>query len=334
MLFKKIIGIDFGTFKSRVILPEKGIIFEQPTVVALNKETKKVIHVGDDAEDMLGKTPLDIDIVRPLKNGVLLNYRSAEAFIAHLIGLAVGRVSFARCSVIMGVPTSISSVERRALEEATLNAGARNLLLFPTSYLAALGSDLDISRAFGNMVVDMGGGTTEAAVLSLNGMVCSNSSKYASITINEAIINQLKKLYGMLIGEIMAEKIKIKIAKAIIVDKQEEIEVRGRDVTSGMPKNIKIRSNDVHDAIKPILNQIILSIRGVLEKTPPELSSDIVDSGIVVSGGGAKLKNFNDLLVKALGIPVVFTESPEHTTSFGIQKILDNFDEYSNRARI
>lgn len=334
MLFRKIIGIDFGTYKSRIILPDKGIIYEESTIVAIDKKTKKMIYVGEDAENMLGKTPVDIDILRPLKNGVLLNYRAAESYLSNLISIAVGKISFTRSTVVMGVPSSISSVEKRALEEAVLNAGARSLLLFPSSYLAALGSELDISKPFGNMIVNIGAGTTESAVMSLNGIVCSNSSKSASFSINEAIINHIKKVYGLLIGELMAEKIKLKIAKAILSEKQEILEVRGRDVSNGMPKNIKLKSNDIYDCIKPVLSQIIQSIRSVLEKTPPELSSDIVDSGIVISGGGAKLDKLNDLLVKALGIPIVFTDEPEYTTAYGIKKIIENFEDLSYRGNL
>ncbi|MFW5720640.1 MAG: rod shape-determining protein, partial [Candidatus Dojkabacteria bacterium] len=198
----------------------------------------------------------------------------------------------------------------------------------------ALGSGLDIDRPFGNMIVNMGSGTTETAIISLNGVVISNSSKLASHALNEAIIVYFKKVYGLIIGEAMAEKIKLNVCSAITVETQRELDVRGRDATTGMPRNVLVRTNDMHEAIKSILNQIILSIRSVLEQTPPELSSDVVDTGIVVSGGGVLLDKFSNLLVKALGIPVVTAENPIHATALGIQKILDDFDRYSYKGKV
>jgi rod shape-determining protein MreB len=283
---------------------------------------------------MLGKTPVDIDIVRPLKNSVLSNYRAAEQLLKYLIGFGTSKVSFVKPDVVLSVPSVITSVEKRALEEAALNAGAGEVYLFPSSYLGALGSGLDIEKPFGNMIVNMGGGTTETAVLSLNGIVISNSSKQASLALNEALVNYFKKIYGLIIGEMMAEKIKTNLCSAIVVDNQKELEVRGRDATTGMPRNIVVKTNDLHEAIKPVLNQIIISIRSVLERTPPELSSDIVDTGIVVCGGGVLLDNFTNLLVKALGIPVVIAESPEHCTAIGIKKIIENMEQYGYKGRI
>ncbi len=334
MKFKKTIGIDLGTVKTRVIMPQKGIIYEQPTIIAFDKVGKQIITVGEGAEEMLGKTPLDIDIIRPIKNSVLSNYRAAESLLKYLINLAVGRVSFVKPDVVLSVPSIITSVEKRALEEAALNAGAGEVFLFPSSYLSAIGTGLDIEKPFGNMIVNMGGGTTETAVISLNGIVISNSSKQASLALNEAIINYFKKIYGLIIGEMMAEKIKIRLSSAIIVENQKELEVRGRDGTTGMPRNIMVRTNDIHEAIKPVLNQIVLAIRSVLEKTPPELSSDIVDTGIVVCGGGVMLDKFTNLLVKALGIPVVIAEDPQHCTALGIKKIIENFEAYGYKGRI
>lgn len=334
MRFKKILGIDLGTVKSRVIVPQKGIVYEQPTIIAFDKLSKQIISVGEGAEDMLGKTPVDIDIVRPLKNSVLSNYRAAEKLLKYLIGFGTSKVTFVKPDVILSVPSIITSVEKRALEEAALNAGAGEVYLFPSSYLGALGSGLDIEKPFGNMIVNMGGGTTETAVLSLNGIVISNSSKQASLALNESIINYFKKIYGLIIGEMMAEKVKTNLCSAIIVETQKELEVRGRDATTGMPRNIVVKTNDLHEAVKPVLNQIIISIRSVLEKTPPELSSDIVDTGIVVCGGGVLLDNFSNLLVKALGIPVVIAENPDHCTALGIKKIIENMEQYGYKGRI
>ncbi len=334
MRFKKILGIDLGSVKSRVIVPQKGIIYEQSTIIAFDKLSKQIITVGDGAEEMLGKTPVDIDIVRPLKNSVLSNYRAAESLLKYLIGFGTSKVSFVKPDVVLSVPSIITSVEKRALEEAALNAGAGEVYLFPSSYLGALGSGLDIEKPFGNMVVNMGGGTTETAVLSLNGIVMSSSSKQASLALNESLLNYFKKIYGLIIGEMMTEKIKTKLCSAILVDVQKEMEVRGRDATTGMPRTLTIKTNDLHEAIKPVLNQIILSIRSVLEKTPPELSSDIVDTGIVICGGGVLLDNFSNLLVKALGIPVVTADNAEHCTALGIKKIIENMEMYGYKGRI
>jgi rod shape-determining protein MreB and related proteins len=334
MRFKKILGIDLGTVKSRVIVPQRGIVYEQPTIIAFDKLSKQIITVGEGAEEMLGKTPVDIEIVRPIKNSVLSNYRAAESLLKYLINQGTSKVSFVKPDVILSVPSVITSVEKRALEEAALNAGAGEVYLFPSSYLAALGTGLDIGKPFGNMIVNMGGGTTETAVLSLNGIVISNSSKQASLSLNEALINYFKKIYGLIIGEMMAEKIKTNLCSAIIVDNQKELEVRGRDATTGMPRNIAVKTNDLHESIKPVLNQIILSIRTVLEKTPPELSSDIVDTGIVVCGGGVLLDKFTNLLVKALGIPVVTAENPEHCTALGIKKVMENMEMYGYKGKM
>lgn len=334
MRFKKTLGIDLGTVNTRVVLPEKGIIYEAPTIIAFDKLAKKIITVGEGAEEMLGKTPTDIEIIRPIRNSVLSNYRAAEAMLRYLISLGVGKVSFVKPNVVISVPSNITSVEKRALEEAALNAGAGEVYLFPSSLLGALGSGLEIHKPFGNMVVNMGGGTTETAVLSYNGVVVANASKQASLSLNEALMNYFKKIYGIIIGETMADKIKINLCSAIVVDTQREMEVRGRDATTGMPRSLNVKTNDVYDAIKPLLNQIVISIRSVLEHTPPELSSDIVDTGIIVCGGGVLLDNFTKLLTKALGIPVVIAENPELCTALGIKKILENFETYGYKGRI
>jgi rod shape-determining protein MreB and related proteins len=333
MFLRKIIGIDFGTVKSRIIDAEKGIIFELPTVIAIEKPTKKIVAVGTDAEEMIGKTPIDIDIIRPVKNSVLSNYRASESLLRYLINKSIGKLSFVKPIVVLAVPSVITSVEKRALEEAALSAGAGDVYLFPSSYLAALGSGLEIDKPLGNMIVNIGGGTTESAVLSFNGIVVSNSTKYASLSINEAIVNYFKKMYGLVIGEAMSDRIKTGIASAIPMEKQMEIEVRGRDATTGMPKAVLVKTNDLVEAIKPVLSQIIISIRSVLEKTPPELSSDIVDTGIMLSGGGALLNEFSTLLIKAMGIPVVMPDNPDQATALGLHKIISDFDRYGYKGK-
>jgi len=334
MKLKKNIGIDLGTTRSRVISAERGIILEIPTIIAIDKLSKKIIAVGDEAEEMVGKTPIEIEIIRPIKNSVISNYKATEALVRFLITQSVGKVSLVKPNIIMNVPSVITSVEKRALEEAVFNAGAGQVYLYPSSYLSSLGAGLVIERPFGNMIVNMCGGTTETAIISLNGVVVSNSSKFASISINEALINYFRKIYGLIIGEVMAEKIKTTICSAIIVDEPREMEVRGRDATTGMPRNLSVKTNDLYEAIKQTLNEIVLSIRSVLEKAPPELSSDIVDTGLVISGGGVLLDKFPQLLVKALGIPVVIAEEPKNCTAYGIKRILSDFEVYEQKGRM
>jgi rod shape-determining protein MreB len=333
MFFKKVLAIDFGTVNSRVVDAENGVRFEMPTVIAIEKPTKKIVAVGLQAEEMVGKTPVEIDIIRPIKNSVLSNYRASESLLRYLIHQYSGKITFSKPIVVLAVPSVITSVEKRALEEAALNAGAGEVYLFPTSFLAALGSGLEIHKPLGSMIVNIGAGTTESAVMSYNGIVVSNSTKQASISINDAIINHFKKFYGLIIGEGMSEKIKVIIVSAVPLETEFEIEVRGRDATSGMPMSVIAKTNDIVDAIKPVLSQIIISIRSVLEKTPPELSSDIVDSGIMLSGGGSLLKEFPNLLTKALSIPVVSPEKPEHATALGLQKVLQDFERYAYKGK-
>lgn len=333
MFLRKIIGIDFGTTKSRVVLPHKDFIFEQPTIIALEKKTKAVVAVGEGAEEMVGKAPNDIEIIRPLKNSVLANYRASESFLRYLINQSTGRFSLYKPIVVVSVPSLITSVEKRALEEAVINAGASEVYFFPISYLAAIGSNLEIHKPLGNMIVNVGAGTTESAVLSFNGIVVSNSTKTGSIAINDAIINYFKKVYGLIIGENMSEKIKITICSAIPVDKQRSIEVRGRDATTGMPKSVVVHTNDMVDVIKPVISHIILTVRSVLEKTPPELSSDIVDNGIMATGAGIYLDNLTTLMVKALGIPVISSENPELATAYGLKKVIEDFDVYAYKGK-
>jgi rod shape-determining protein MreB len=334
MFFKKVIGIDLGSHKSRVVIPQKGIVLEQPTIIAVDNQTQKLITVGIEAEEMSGKAPSNISIIKPIKNGVIANYKGTESFIKYLIQESFGRFTFVKPFVVLAVPSSITSVEKRALEEATINAGASDVFLFPVSYLSALGANLDIHKPLGNMVVNLGAGSTESAVLSFNGIVVSNSIKIGSSAINEALVNYFKKVYGVIIGENMSEIIKVRICSVIPVENQKSIEVRGRDASSGMPKSFTVQTNDLVDAIRPTVTEVILSVRKVLEMTPPELSSDIVDNGIMATGGGIYLDNLLNLMTKAFGIPVVIAENPELATAYGIQEVIENFDKYANKAKL
>lgn len=333
MIFRKILALDLGTSLTRVILPTTGIVYEEPSIIAYDKKLKKIIHIGNAAQELIGKTPEEIEIIHPIKNSVISHYRSTESMIRFLINSYVGRFSLVKPHVIVAIPSSITSVERRALEEAVLSAGAGEVFLYSSSFLSSIGAGQEIDKPYGNMIVNMGAGSTESAVLSFNGIVVSNSSKQASNSFNESIINYFKKVYGLVIGENMAEKVKLNICSAVIVEKQNELEVRGRDASNGMPKSVKVRTNDMHEAVKPVLSQIIVSIRSVLEKTPPELSSDVVDSGILLAGGGVLFENISELFTKALGIPAVICEDPIHATANGLYKVMSNFDNYAEKGR-
>lgn len=334
MFFKKFIGLDLGTQTTRLVFADKGITLSIPTLIAKEKDTKKVVAIGNDAEELYGKSPNDIEVIRPIKNSVIANFRALESFLKHLFDYSLPGSFLYKPIVIISVPSSINSVEKRALEEAAINAGARDVYLYPTSYLSAVGAGLDIHKPFGNMILNIGAGSTESAVLSFNGIVVYNAVKVGSFSINESLITYIKKIYGLIIGELMSEKIKVQVGSVLTVDNPKQIEVRGRDASTGMPKIITLDTNDIVDAIRPITNQIVMAIRSVLEKTPPELSSDIVDNGIIACGGGIQLNNLDELIKNAIGIPVIKVDSPENTVALGIQKIMQDFDLYSQRGFI
>lgn len=327
MLWRKIIGIDLGTAFTRVVLPGKGIVNTVPTLIARNKKTKKIVAIGQQAEEMLGKAPNDVLIIRPLKNGVVSDLKGVEYFLKELLNEAV-TFFLTKPIVVVSVPASINSVEKRALEEAVLNVGARDVFLFPISYLSALGADLNIQKPIGNMVLNIGAGNTESAILSCNGIVIFNSSKVGSMSINESLINYVKKVYGLAIGEGTSEKMKLNICSVLPLDKPKIMEIRGRDAGTGMPKAITLNTNDLVDAVKNIAGQVILCIKAVLEKTPPELSSDIVDNGIVTCGGGMLLTHMDTFILNAIGIPVIKVDNPLDTVANGIYKVIQNLDYY------
>lgn len=334
MLFKKFIGIDLGSYTTRLIFPNKGIVLSIPTLIAKEKTSKNIVAIGYEADDLYGKAPSDIEVIRPIKNGVISNFKALESFLKYLFEYSLPGSFLYKPIAILSVPSSINSVEKRALEEAATHAGARDVYLYPISYLSAIGAGLDIHKPLGNMIVNIGAGCTESAVLSFNGIVVYNAVKIGSSSINDSIITYIKKIYGLIIGEPMSEKIKIQIASVFPVDKPKHIEVRGRDAGTGMPKVIILDTNDIVDAIKPVANQIVMSIRAVLEKTPPDLSSDIVDNGIIACGGGILLNNMDELIKNAIGIPIIKVDAPENTVSLGIQKIMQDFDTYSQRGFI
>ncbi|MCD4756061.1 rod shape-determining protein [bacterium] len=309
MIGKKI-GIDLGTANSVVFVQGEGIVFVEPTVVAIDVNSYKVIAVGKEAKEMIGKTPDNIVAKRPLRNGVIADSRVTEALLKYFFDKALGKTRFIKPDVVISVPAGITTVEQRAVLKAANAAGAKNITLLPEPLLAALGAELPINTSSGNMIVNMGGGTSEIAVISLDGIVKYDSLRVAGDAINEAIIAYMRKRKGVLIGEQTAEKIKFEIGSALEMEKPLKMEVRGRDIGAGVPKAVMADSNDIAQAVKMPLRKIIQSIKGVLEQTPPELSADIIDRGMVMSGGTAKLRNLDRLISKATGVPAHVANEP------------------------
>jgi rod shape-determining protein MreB len=309
MIGKKL-GIDLGTANSVVFVQGEGIVLTEPTVVAIDVNTYTVIAVGEKAKKMIGKTPENIVAKRPLRDGVIADSRVTEALLRHFFDKALGRSRFFKPDVVISVPAGITTVEQRAVLKAANAVGSRSITLLPEPLLAALGAGLPIDKSAGSMIVNMGGGTSEVAVISLDGIVEYESLRVAGDAINESIISFMRKKKGVLIGEQTAENIKIKIGSAVEVKDPKEMEVRGRDMGAGMPKSMVIDSNDVARAIEKPLRDIIKAIQTVLEKTPPELSADIIDRGMVMSGGTAKLRNLDKLLSKATGVPAHVADEP------------------------
>jgi len=327
MLGKKL-GIDLGTANTLVWLAGKGIVLNEPTVVAVSVESGRLIAVGNEAKTMLGKTPGSIEAVRPLRDGVIADYAVTEALLRFFIQKACGRAYFFKPEVMICIPGGVTQVEKRAVLDATLSAGARVAYLIDSALAAAIGAKIPIAAPSGNMVVDMGGGASEAAVISLGGVVVHKSVRVAGNKIDEAIAQFLRKKHNLIIGEQTAEEIKIKIGSALPVSKEETMEVKGRDSVMGLPKLININSSEVTGAIRPVLNQIIGTVKMVLEETPPELASDIVDKGIVLCGGTSLLRNFDRLMTEELGVPCHVVEEPMLCVARGIGIALENIDLY------
>lgn len=327
----KDLAIDLGTANTLVYVKGKGIVSNEPSVVAVHRDsrgTKKVIAVGEEAKKMLGKTPGNIVAIRPLKDGVIADFEITEAMLKYFIQKVHNKKSYARPRIVISVPSGITSVEKRAVKESAESAGAREVYLIEEPMAAAIGVGLPITEASGNMVVDIGGGTTEVAVVSLAGIVYCNSVRVAGDKIDEAIVQYIKRKYNLLIGERTAEMIKINIGSAYPNPNEEEVtmEIKGRDLVGGIPKTLEISSNEIRQAIAEPVNAIVEAVRIALEATPPELASDIVDKGIVISGGGALLRNL-DLLIKEVSrLPVIIADNPLTAVVEGAGKALDEMN--------
>lgn len=326
--FSKNMGIDLGTANILVYVKGKGIVINEPSVVAINTQTKEVLAVGEDAKNMIGRTPGNIVAIRPLSDGVIADFDVTQTMLKHFIKKARGKSSLFRPRIVVCVPSGVTEVEKRAVEEAAMQAGAREAYLIEEPMAAAIGADLPVQEPVGIMIVDIGGGTTEVAVISLGGIVTSKSVRVAGDELDSAIVNYVKREYNLMIGERTAEEIKINIGTADINqnNKSKAMEVRGRDLLSGLPKTIKVTSEEIYKAMKDSINQIVESIKTTLEKTPPELSSDIMERGIVLAGGGALLDGLDRVINKETGIAVSVAENPKDCVAIGTGRSLEDID--------
>jgi len=323
-------AIDLGTANTLVVIKGKGVVLNEPSVVAVvdEKGKKSVIAVGDEAKTMLGRTPGNIQAIRPLKNGVIADFIVTEEMIKHFIKKVHNRKSFANPRILICVPTGSTPVERKAIQDSALAAGARRVQLIEEPISAAIGANLPIQEATGSMVVDIGGGTTEIAVMSLGGVVYSNSLRVAGDSMDQALIQFMRKKFNLLIGDASAEKLKKEIGTAMATSNN-TYQVKGRDIRSGTPKEISLKEEDTAEALSPILSQIMAGIKDALENTPPELSADLVDMGLTLTGGGALLKNMDKFIAKETGLPVQIADDPLACVAIGTGKALEQEEIFS-----
>jgi|SRR3989344_5062957 len=327
-LFTNRIGIDLGTANTLVFVPKKGIIINEPTVVAISLNDNRILAVGQEAKEMLGRTPDTIVAHRPMKDGVIADYRVTEAMLRYFINKATGNIRLFRPEVMISVPGGITSTERRAVLDAAKSAGAKEAYVIKETVAAAIGAGIDISNASGNMIIDLGGGTTDISVISLGGIVTSTSVRVAGNKMDNAIADFIRKKHGLAIGYQTAEEVKINIGSALPVEKEDKIEIRGRDIIQGLPRPITVRTNEVVQAIHEQLQEIIAAVRQVFQNTPPELSSDIIDKGMVLTGGTAQLRNLDKLLAQATGVPAYVADDPALCVAKGTGIALDHLDSY------
>ena len=311
------IGIDLGTSSILVYVRGKGVVLKEPSVVAFDRDNNKIKAIGEEARLMLGRTPGNIVAVRPMKNGIISDYVVTEQMLRHFIQKAMGRLSFRKPRVSICIPSIVTEVERKAVEDATYQAGAREVHVVEEPVAAAIGAGIDISRPSGNMIVDIGGGTCSVAVLSINGVVVSHSIKIGGNDFDEAIVKHVKNNFGLVISEQAAEEIKINIGTVFERPEQNVMEVNGRDIVTGLPKTVKITSEDTRDALKELAGQIVDAVHSVLERTPPELAADVVDRGIVLVGGGALLGGLEELIEAKTGVNTVTAEEPMTAVAVG-----------------
>lgn len=327
-MFVKKIGIDLGTANTLVFVPGRGVVVNEPSVVAISILDNRVLAVGKEAREMLGRTPDTIVASRPMKDGVIADYRITEAMLKYFINKVSGKFRVIRPEVMISIPAGVTSTERRAVIDAAVRAGAKAAYVVKEPVLAAIGAGIPINSAAGNMIIDIGGGTSEVAIISLGGIVAAHSARAGGNKLDLAISGYIKRKYGLAIGERTAEDIKVQIGSAIAQVKEEYMEVRGRDLTGGLPKTIKVSSNEITEALQDELREIISTIKKVLQETPPELAADVMDKGMVLSGGGALLRHLDQLITKTIEVPCYVADDPLFCVIKGIGIALDNLEAY------
>lgn len=323
----KDIGIDLGTANILVTVEGKGIVLKEPSVVAINRRNGNIVATGSEAKEMLGRTPEQIKAVRPMKDGVIADFTATQLMLKNIIGKVGKRYNIGKPRVVVGVPSGITEVEERAVEESVLQAGAREVYLIEEPMAAAIGASLDVGEPSGNIVVDIGGGTTEVAVISLGGIVVSHSLRVAGDEIDDEIVNYIKREMNLAIGNTTAEQIKIQLGCAMPLMTEMTMEVRGRDLTTGLPKNVTVTSTQIEEAMKEPISKIVEVVKLTLEKTPPELAADIMEKGIVLAGGGALIKNLDKLISSETGMPVYVADDPLECVVKGTGKTLENIEK-------
>lgn len=326
-MFTKEIGIDLGTANTLVYMRGKGIIIREPSVVAVDTRTDRAKYVGQEAKDVIGRTPGSIVAVRPLKDGVIADFEITTTMLQEFIKKALKGSLFSKAHVVICIPSGVTAVERRAVKEAAENAGAKKVNIIEEPMAAAIGAGLPVSEPQGSMIVDIGGGTSEVAVISLGGIVTSRSVRCAGDAFDAAIINYIKKKYNLLIGERTAENVKIAIGSAFPMEQEAEMEIKGRNLLNGLPENIRVTSAEIREALAEPLSNVIEAIKVTLEKTPPELAADIIDQGITLAGGGANIRGLDKLISKETGMPVYVADSPLDCVADGTGKVLEEIEK-------
>ncbi len=327
-IFSKKLGIDLGTSNTLVFVPGRGIVLNEPSVVAVSEEDNRIMAIGIEAKQMIGRTPENIVAYRPMKDGVIADYRVTEAMIRYYMDKALGKWNFVKPEVLVSVPAGVTSTERRAVIEATIRAGAKNAYVVKEPILAAIGAGISIHEAMGHMVIDIGGGTTDVAVISLGGIVASTSVKCAGNRLDYSIADYIKKTFNLGIGDKTAEDIKIKVGSAIPLDEELSITIKGRDFITGLPRSVEIKTNEVVKAISKDLREMISAIKAVLQETPPELSADIIDKGIIMTGGTSQLRNMPELVFRRIGVKAVLAKDPLYCVIKGTGIALEHLDTY------
>lgn len=323
-MFSNDLAIDLGTANTLIYIKERGIVLREPSVVAIHSHSKQILAVGAEAKQMLGRAPSNIIPIRPMKDGVIANFEVTEAMIRHFILKVHNRKGLVHPRIIIAVPSGITQVEMRAVRDSALSAGAREVFLVEEPMAAAVGVDLPVREPTGNMIIDIGGGTTEVAIISMSGIVYSKSVRVAGDEMDEAIVNYIKRKYNLLIGERTAEEIKINIGSAYPLEKRLTMEVKGRDLVAGIPKTLLISDEEIRESLSETIGTIVEAIKIALERTPPELAADIVDKGVVVAGGGSMIKGLDSLLREATGLPITLAEDPLSAVVLGTGKIMDD----------